>query len=214
MKKGIIVVAMMLSIISCKNDSKNKVEVSDAKDVIEVVESEAILVDAEYSMVVWRGFKPGGEHYGLISISEGTLSIENGNIIGGAFKFDMNSITDSDMPKDDPYNVKLVKHLKSPDFFDVAKYPVATFEITDVNELDGDLNIGGNLTIKETTKNINIPVAMVENDGVVTLKSDVFTVDRTDFNVRYGSKKFFDNLKDKFINDEFELSFELKATKQ
>lgn len=214
MKKVIIVVVMMLGIISCKKDSVNKVEVTDAKDVIEVVEAEAVLVDAEYSMVVWRGFKPGGEHYGLISISEGTLSIKEGSIIGGSFKFDMNSITDSDMPEDDPYNEKLVRHLKSSDFFDARKYPVATFEITDVNELDGDLNIGGNLTIKETTKNINIPVAMVENNGVVTLKSDVFTVDRTDFDVRYGSKKFFDNLKDKFINDEFELSFELKATKQ
>lgn len=214
MKKVLIVVAMVLSIISCKKEDKNKVEVSEAKDVIAVIESEAILIDAEYSMVVWRGFKPGKEHYGLISISEGTISIKDGNIIGGSFKFDMNSITDSDIPKEDPYNAKLVKHLKSPDFFDASKYPVATFEITDVNELEGELKIGGNLTIKETTKNINIPVAMVENDGIVTLKSDVFTVDRTDFNVRYGSNKFFDNLKDKFINDEFELSFEIRGTKQ
>ena len=58
---------------------------------------------------------------------------------------------------------------------------------------------------------ITIPAALIANNGKVTLKSDVFTVDRTDFNVRYGSKKFFDNLKDKFINDEFELSFELNT---
>lgn len=213
MKKVILVVAVLFGVIACKKDSTNKVEVTEAKDVIEVVEAEAVLVDSEHSMVVWKGFKPGKEHYGLISISEGTISLKEGHIIGGSFKFDMNSITNTDMPKEDPYNEKLVRHLKSSDFFDARKYPVATFEITDIDEEGGDINIGGNLTIKETTKNINIPVAMVENKGVVTLKSEVFTVDRTDFDVRYGSGKFFDNLKDNLINDEFELSFELKATK-
>lgn len=213
MKKFILILAVTLGVISCKNDAKNKVDVSDAKEVEEMNISEAVLVDALHSKVIWRGFKPGGEHYGLISISEGTINIKKGNLIGGSFKFDMNSITDMDMPADDEYNAKLVKHLKSPDFFDTEKYPTAIFEITEVNEIGGELSVSGNLTIKETTKNITIPVAMVSDDGAVTLKSSVFTIDRTDFDVRYGSKKFFDNLKDKFINDEFELSFELKTLK-
>lgn len=211
MKKIIIVFAMILGVISCKKDINNKVELSEAKEVIQVSKSEAVLVDAEYSKVIWRGFKPGGEHYGLINISEGTLNIKDGNLIGGAFKFDMNSIIDIDMPEDSEYNVKLVDHLKSSDFFDVVKYPMVTFEITEVNDVGGDLNISGNLTIKGTTKNISFSVAMVTNDGIVILKSEVFTIDRTDFDVRYGSNKFFDNLKDKFINDEFELSFEVKT---
>jgi len=211
MKKIAVIFVVVLTILSCKKDPKNKVEISDAKDVKEVVISDAFLVDSQNSMVIWKGFKPGGEHYGVISISEGTLSVENGNLIGGSFKFDMNSIINTDIPSDDEYNIKLVNHLKSPDFFDVEKFPTATFEITDVSELEGELSVSGNLTIKETTKNITIPTAMIFDNEVVILKSDVFTVDRTDFNVRYGSKKFFDNLKDKFIKDEFELSFEVKT---
>lgn len=211
MKKIAVIFVVVLTILSCKKDPKNKVEISDAKDVKEVVISDAFLVDSQNSMVIWKGFKPGGEHYGVISISEGTLSVENGNLIGGSFKFDMNSIINTDIPSDDEYNLKLVNHLKSPDFFDVEKFPTATFEITDVSELDGELSVSGNLTIKETTKNITIPTAMIFDNEVVILKSNVFTVDRTDFNVRYGSKKFFDNLKDKFIKDEFELSFEVKT---
>ena len=211
MKNVILIIVVVLTAISCKKDPKNKVDISEAKDVIEVESSKAILIDAEHSKVIWKGFKPGGEHYGLITISEGTISITDGTLVGGAFKFDMNSITDTDMPADDEYNAKLVKHLKSADFFDVENFPTATFEITDITDLGGDLKISGNLTIKGTTKNITIPAAMISNNGKVTLKSDVFTVDRTDFNVRYGSKRFFDNLKDKFINDEFELSFELNT---
>lgn len=211
MKKVILLIVVIITAVSCKKDSKNKVEVNEAQDVIQVEESKAILIDAQKSKVIWKGFKPGREHYGLITISEGEISVIDGSLVGGAFKFDMNSIIDLDMPEDDEYNMKLVKHLKSADFFDVEKYPTAKFEITGVSDVGGDLNISGNLTIKETTKNITIPAALIANNGKVTLKSDVFTVDRTDFNVRYGSKKFFDNLKDKFINDEFELSFELNT---
>jgi polyisoprenoid-binding protein YceI len=211
MKNVILLIVVVLTAISCKSDSKNKIDTTEAKDVIEVETSKALLIDAGYSKVIWKGFKPGGEHYGLITISEGTISIIDGNLIGGAFKFDMSSITDSDMPIDDEMNAKLVGHLKSADFFDVERFPTSTFEITDISDLGGDLKISGNLTIKATTKNITIPAALISNNGRVTLKSDVFTVDRTDFNVRYGSKRFFDNLKDKFINDEFELSFELNT---
>ena len=213
MKKVILVFVMGLMVISCKNDAKNKVEISNAKEVEEMNISKAVLVDAQHSKVIWRGFKPGGEHFGLISISEGTINVKEGNLIGGSFKFDMNSITDLDMPADDEYNAKLVTHLKSPDFFDVEKFPTALFEITEVKEIGGELSVSGNLTIKEITKNITIPAAMVTNDGSVILKSEVFTIDRTDFDIRYKSKTFFDNLKDKFINDEFELSFELKTLK-
>lgn len=211
MKKITVLFVVIFTILSCKKDTKNKVEVSDAKEAKEVIISDAFLVDSQHSMVIWKGFKPGGEHYGVIGISGGTLSVEDGNLIGGSFKFDMNSITDTDMPADDEDNAKLVNHLKSSAFFDVEKYPTATFEITEVTEIDGEISISGNLTIKETTKNITIPAAMISDKGSITLKSDVFTIDRTDFDVRYGSKKFFDNLKDKFINDEFELSFEVKT---
>ena len=212
MKKVILVVAMVVLATACKVDSKNKVAVSDAKNVA-ITSSESVKVDVVGSTVSWKGFKPGGEHFGVISISEGSINLKSGNLVGGSFTFDMNSIVDTDMPADNEYNAKLIGHLKSPDFFDVAKYPTAKFEITSVDNQNGKVNISGNLTIKEATKNITIPASFINENGIISLKSDVFTIDRTDFDVRYGSKKFFDDLKDKFINDEFEISFDIQAKK-
>lgn len=208
MKKMILLIVVVITTLSCKKNATNLVEVSDSKTV-SVSTAKALKVNVSNSSVNWKGFKPSGEHYGTISISEGAIKLEEGNLVGGSFSFDMNSIKDSDMAADNEYNAKLVGHLKSTDFFDVEKFPIAKFEITSVNEEEGKLTISGNLTIKEATKNITIPASLITTNDTTTLKSEVFTIDRTDFDVRYGSKKFFDNLKDKFINDEFEMSFEV-----
>ena len=157
--------------------------------------------------------KPTGEHTGTISLSEGAFSIADGTLVGGSFTIDMNSIVNTDIPADSEYNAKLVGHLKSADFFEVEKFPTSKFEITEVKEHEGKLHVTGNLSIKEDTKSITIPAVLSNEEGVVVLTSDTFTIDRTDFNVRYGSKKFFDDLKDKFINDEFEMSFVVKTSK-
>jgi polyisoprenoid-binding protein YceI len=106
---------------------------------------------------------------------------------------------------------KLEGHLKSPDFFDGAKFPSARFVITAVENNEGKLQVTGNLTIKDVTKSITIPATLTEANGIATFKSDVFNIDRADFNVKYGSKKWFDNLKDKFIDDLVEMSFEVKT---
>lgn len=212
MKKVVLVLIMVVAITSCKVDSKNKVAVSEAQEVA-MVSTSSSEVDVENSTVNWKGFKPGGEHFGTISISEGNVNLKEGKLVGGTFSFDMNSIVVTDMPADNEYNAKLVGHLKSADFFDVEKFSNAKFEITNVVDQNGKLQISGNLTIKEATKNITIPATFSNENGVATLKSEVFTIDRTDFDVRYGSKKFFDDLKDKFINDAFEISFEVKVKK-
>jgi len=213
MKKVILMFAVVLAVVSCQNKVKNEVEVTEAKEV-KVAKVAPSMVDVENSIVKWKGFKPTGEHFGTIAISKGFLDVNQDKLVGGSIVIDMNSIVVTDMPKDDEYNTKLVGHLKSPDFFDIEKYPTAKFEITKVIELDGKLNAIGNLTIKATTKSITIPVNFSNENGVSTLKAAVFTIDRSDFDVRYGSKKFFDNLKDKFINDEFELSFDVKTIKR
>ena len=165
------------------------------------------LIDLESSSVNWKGFKPTGEHFGAISISKGFLEINQSKLVGGAFVFEMNSIVDLDMPADNEYNAKLVRHLKSEAFFDVVKYPTAKFKITSVNEKEGKLNISGDLTIKDITKNITFFASLSTVDRISTLTSEVFTVNRADYNVKYGSKSFFNNLKDKFIHDDFEIYF-------
>jgi len=170
-------------------------------------------VDTDNSIVNWKGFKPTGEHFGTITISEGTINIEAGKLTGGTFIFDMNSIIDTDMPADNENNAKLIGHLKSDAFFDVAKYPTAKFTITSVKEKDGKLNVTGDLTIKDQTHSISFPATLSKSNGVSVLTSEVFKVNRADYNVKYGSKSFFDNLKDKFIYDDFDISFVVTTKK-
>ncbi len=208
MKKLILILLIVVTATSCKKNNENRVTVVKEVKTTMVAPTE---IDVAVSTVKWKGFEPTGEHEGTISLSKGTLELNQGKLAGGSVVIDMNTIVNTDIPADSEYNAKMVGHLKSADFFDVEKFPTATFEFTEIKEIDGKLNIGGNLTIKGITKNITIPATLDAQNGITTLKSDVFTIDRTDFNVRYGSKKFFDNLKDKFINDEFELSFEIKT---
>ncbi len=212
MKKIILVVAVVFATVSCKKEVNNKVEVSEVMAVNRTL-VKPLTVDVENSIVNWRGFKPTGEHSGTIGISEGAISLEEGKLVGGSFTFDMDAIVNTDMEADSEYNAKLVGHLKSADFFDVEKYPTAKFKITEVKEVAGKLNVSGNLTIKDATKNITFPASLSSDKGATIFTSEVFTINRADFNVKYGSKSFFNDLKDKFINDDFEISFVVKTKK-
>jgi len=121
----------------------------------------------------------------------------------------MTSIVVLDIPADDKYNAKLTKHLKADDFFGVESNPTASFKITNV---EGN-TVSGDLTIKGKTKNVSFTTSSSETDGVMSFKSESFKIDRTDFDIKYKSKKFFDNLKDKFINDEIEISITVSSVK-
>ncbi|MCF6279580.1 MAG: YceI family protein [Flavobacteriaceae bacterium] len=214
MKKLILTMLVAVSVMACKTDSKNKVETSDAKEV-EAVKSETIsyVVINDKSTLTWKGFKPTESHNGTIAISKGVLSLTDNNLVGGKFKIDMNSIVVLDIPADNEYNGKLVGHLKAPDFFDVEKFSTALFEITAVAKNGDKVNVSGNLTIKGITKNITFPAKVSEANGLVTFKSDLFKIDRTEFGIQYNSGKFFKNLKDKMIDDLVEVSFDVKAKK-
>ncbi len=208
--KKILVVALVASVtlISCKGEKKEKVEAKEAVKVEKVTLVKN--VDVVTSVVTWKGAKPTGEHHGTVALKESSLAVENGTIKSGEFIIDMATITDLDMEAGKGKE-KIEGHLKSPDFFDVEKYPTSKFVITGVNKEGNNLAVTGNLTIKDVTKSITIPATVSENDGVVTFKSEKFNIDRADFNVKYGSKKFFDNLKDKFVADLVEMSFEVKT---
>lgn len=213
MKKVILIFAIVLIATSCKVDSKNKVETSDAEEVKTTVESISYSVDTENSSVTWKGFKPTGSHNGAISISEGTINVLENELVGGKFTIDMNTIVDLDMAVDNEYNAKLVGHLNSADFFDVEKFPTAMFEITKVVKTDSILNVSGNLTLKEITKNITIPVTLTNADGTITLTSELFKIDRTEFGIEFKSMKLAGMVKDKSIDDLFEMSFVVSAKK-
>ena len=210
MKKIILSLLVVASVLTaCKESKKEKVEVKEAVKVAVNV-AELNNVDATSSVLTWIGTKPTGAHNGTVALKSGGLLVENGKLTQGVFVIDMNTITNLDMAGADGA-VKIEGHLKAADFFDVAVYPTAKFVITSVVEAEGKLAVTGNLQIKDVTKSITIPAMISEEGGITTFKSDVFNVDRADFNVKYGSKRWIEGLKDKFINDLMEMSFEVKT---
>lgn len=204
MKKVILSLVVFAAVlVSCKGKEEKKVAVKEVTTVEETVVVDSN-VNMEASVVLWKGFKPTGSHHGTVKLASGTMVFADG-AISGEFVIDMNTITDADGL------TKLDAHLKDADFFDVAKYPTSKFVIISSEMKEGKMHVTGNLTIKDVTKSITIPATVSEVEGVTTFKSETFELNRVDFNVKYGSKSIFANLKDKFINDNMEMSFEVMS---
>lgn len=165
------------------------------------------------AVINWKGFKPTGDHYGTLLLKSGSFTINNNAITGGEFTIDMNSMVDLDLPADSEYNAKLIGHLKSDDFFGVAKYPTAHFKITGTENKGDKTLVKGNLTIKDKTNPVEFLALVKMEDGKMTFKSDTFKIDRSKWDVRYKSQSFFENLGDKFIYDDMEISISLEAKK-
>jgi len=169
-------------------------------------------VDAKKSNITWIGRKVTGEHTGNIHLATGTLLTDGKSVTGGSFEIDMNSITNTDMP-DKGYQDKLIGHLKSDDFFSTDKFPKATFVIKKITSTAKDqYNLKGDLTIKGITHEVEFPAIIVNADKLVTAKATI-KVDRTKYDIKYGSGSFFENLGDKAIDNEFEMNVALVATK-
>ncbi|MCF7569578.1 YceI family protein [Sabulilitoribacter arenilitoris] len=217
MKKRIVAIFTIATLVISATGCKDKAKEADTKAPEEAATTKAsaekYTANVSESTIAWKGFKPTGTHNGTISIENGVLNMVDGKINSGTFLIDMNSIEVLDMPKENEYNAKLTGHLKSADFFDVEKHPSAAFEITGLSEAEGKTMLSGNLTLKETKNNVTFPVTVTNTDGTVILTSETFTIDRSKWNVKYGSKSFFDDLGDKFINDDIELKITVKATK-
>lgn len=209
----IFTVIALVSLASCGEKAK-EAETKEAEKAA-VSENTAITYKAniDESLIEWKGFKPTGSHTGTIAIKQGKINVNNNAIESGKFVIDMSSIAVTDIPEEEEGNAKLKGHLTSADFFDVETYPIASFEITGTETVDGKTMLSGNLTMKDKTNNISIPVSTEMKDGTMILTSETFTIDRSKWNVEYGSKSFFDNLGDKFINDDIELKVTLVANK-
>src|SRR5690606_31572102 len=107
-------------------------------------------VDTKASTINWEAKKVVGGHVGTINIKEGTVKIDGNKLTGGDFVIDMPSLNCTDSPR-------LNGHLKNADFFDVEKFPTASFSITKVIQNANEAVISGKLTIKGITKDITFP---------------------------------------------------------
>jgi polyisoprenoid-binding protein YceI len=176
--------------------------------------AEAYKIDAKASSIEWSGTKATGQtHTGTIGIKDGQLDVEGKDIKGGQFTAQMDTITDKDLASNPEYKTKLETHLKSEDFFNVAKFPESSFKIKSVTKKsDVDYMIKGELTMIGKTQEIEFPATVKMEAGKIMGTADI-TIDRTRWDLKYGSGKFFTNLGDKLIKDDFKLKLNLVANK-
>ena len=175
---------------------------------VELVDG-AYAVSTSSSSLGWEGSRPlipGYKDNGTIAIQGGSLEVSGGVITGGSFTIDMGTITAVSTGRGNGEDM-LSRHLKSADFFDAENFPTSTFTITNAT---ADGMITGNLTIKGETHPISFPATLSQNGDTITAQAEV-EVDRTTWNVRYGSDKFFDNLGNNLIDDTFTLTINLTA---
>lgn len=190
-----------------KEENKNNASASSLS--LHVGDEKYFIIDIKESVVTWKGSSVEGAHTGYVYISKGELMIENGQLMGGTVEVDMNTIEDESHRSDN----NLIKHLKDADFFDVKKFPFSTFAITRVASINvEDKEITGNLTIKGITHPVTFPTKMEVMDRIVKANGKL-VIDRTLWDVRYKSGKFYDNLADKTISDSIEFNMQMVVKK-
>ena len=214
MKKAIFLAASLsaLTIVGCNNAPEADQAVTGEQQEAAASGGTAYNIDTVGSSVEWLGTKPVGQHNGLFKISEGKFAVENGSITSGSFLINTASLTNLDL-KAGEGKEKLEGHLKSADFLDTEKFPTAKFEITSVAPLANDSSathtISGNLTLKDSTKNISFPAKLTVADNNLQAQAN-FNIDRTLWGLYYGNDK---SLGDKFIRPEVNIKLNITANK-
>ena len=161
-------------------------------------------IKIENSSVVWKGYKVTGAHQGTMAIESGHLRFSEDVLVGGECIIDMASIANTDLEGE--YKGKLEGHLKSNDFFGVEDFPTATLIFKEVKASGkNSYEVLADLTIKGKTNPVTLDVSVYGNKANASMK-----IDRTKFDVRYGSTSFFDGLKDKAIYDDFDIGVDLE----
>ena len=180
-------------------------------------------IQKDQSIIKWKGSKSTGSyHDGLISIENGFINIDNNIITGGEININMHSITCTDI-KDSQSNQYLIEHLKNDDFFSVSTFPLASLNIysikpvsknndsiSDATFLEGEYLFSCDLTIKDSTHAIDF-IADIKINQNAAIATGRIEIDRSQFGIKYKSKSWYPDLGDRFINDIFELYFNLVA---
>lgn len=161
-------------------------------------------IDASKSTITWIGKKVTGQHNGTVALKDGNLIFKGKKLTGGNFTVDMPTLTSTDLTGD--YLGKLNGHLKSEDFFGTEKYPTSKLVFKKITaKPNGVYTVTADLTIKDATAPVTFDLTVKGTTATTTLK-----IDRTKYGIKYGSGSFFENLGDKTINDDFELTVSLQ----
>lgn len=210
MKRVILTLASVtLLAAACQNnpDGKKAETKEETAQTASSAEGTRLQIDTASTKLEWLGKKVTGSHNGEIDITSGSVYVKDGILTGGSFTMDMTSIEDLSLT-DAEMNAKLEKHLKSPDFFDAAKYPTSTFTITDVQDAgDNKLTISGNLKMRDVTKNITFDANVAENTASLFKATSDFNINRQDWGVAYKG------MQDDLISNEVNFKINLVAGK-
>ena len=193
---------LMLIILASCNTNPNQASTQQAQGV--ATADNIYNIETAQSQITWTGREVStSSHYGTLDFVSGNFEISNGTIVNGEFIVDMTSINNQDMEGDS--KARLEGHLKSDDFFSVESYPTAAISINSSELIsDGKWNVSADLSIKGFTHPVNFEMISSEDGWSANL---VF--DRSKYDVRFRSGSFFENLGDKLIYDDIELSINL-----
>lgn len=156
------------------------------------------IIDKNLSTIEWEGRNPSTSHVGTIEISEGLIQSEGGEI-GGKIEVDMNSIRNSNLEGDELQPV-LEAHLRSDDFFFTSMFPTAVLHFKEVTAIkpvwqtSPNHHVKGELTLRGVTASLDFDMTVnVADESTLTLEAH-FDIDRTRWNILYGSTRFFEHL--------------------
>lgn len=222
MKKVFLTIsAFALLAVACGDDKGREVESEDAQEVVDkTTETTTEFTKvADNSRVSWFASHPGGigPHNGFFKLSEGNVKVTDGKVTNGSITIDVTSLADEDI-EDAEKRGKLEGHLKSADFLNAEKYPTATFEVTEsTNEVSEDKKwtskITGNLTMKDSTRSVTFWANVTTTDNDVTIKSERFSIDRTQWGIHYGAEGTPNLTEDQIISDAVGIEVSVTLTK-
>ena len=210
LKKFLIPTILILFIVSCEKSSKKKIDTSLPKPTLSLSSGDYVM-DNDNSSIKWTGRELSTKsHYGSLQMKNGSLTVNTDGTVNGIIKIDMTTIDCEDLQGRS--KASLERHLRSDDFFSVESHPIATLTFKSEggigagNKLafNGDLEIKGishPISFESEVKNVDPKVSALVN----------MTFDRSKYNVRFRSGTFFQNLGDKLIYDDIEISVDIRT---
>lgn len=160
-------------------------------------------IDVSKSIINWVGKKITGQHEGTIKLKDGYFVFKNNKVVGGDFNANMKSLSNTDQTGKS--KMKLEGHLKSDEFFGVDNYNTSNLIFKSITDKGNNVYaVTADLTIKGVTNPVKFDLVVKGNTAKAALK-----IDRTKYDIKYGSGSYFDDLGDKTIYDEFELNVDL-----
>ncbi len=213
----LIAIVAVFTLTSCSVE-RETVQTTDAEEnqtETNLESAESIELNADESLITWNGYKAiiDTEHEGTIKLSDGEFLVEDGELVGGNFTIDTTTVDNKDL--DGGMKEGLLNHLNSEEMLDTSNFPTGSFEITKVMPIQENgftHQISGNLTLKDTTKNITFKSNISGLDSEEITATADFNIDRQLWNIGHSDEQsVVDSLKDNALKNEVRIRLDLQS---